>query len=87
MIPATLVGGWKTGEEGAGSQESYTIKPGLPGSQSLIEPPGVRLEQAPQSYHSFRGEEAGVFIFPRSLVVDGGLLQGLGRRFPVLGAS
>lgn len=52
--PATLVGGWKAGEEGAGSQ-SYTIKPGLPGSQSLIEPPEVSLEQAPQSYHSLEG--------------------------------
>lgn len=28
------------------------IKPGLPRNQSLIEPPGVIEEQAPQSYHN-----------------------------------
>ena len=80
MIPATLVGGWKAGEEGAGSQESYTIKPEL--NRTSRSQPGTGTPELSQ----LRGEEAGVFILPHSLA-DGGLLQGLGRRFPVLGAS
>jgi hypothetical protein len=81
MIPTTLVGGWKAGEEGAGSQESYTIKPEL--NRTSRSQPGTGTPELSQ----LRGEEAGVFILPHSLVVNRGLLQGFGHQFPVLGAS
>ena len=78
MIPTTLIGGWKAGEEGAGSQEGYTIKPGLPGNQSLVEPPGVSLEQAPQSYHSLEGRKLGCLSFHIHLLQTEGCRRALG---------
>lgn len=64
MIPTMLVGGWKAGEEGAGSQESYTIKPEL--NRTSRSQPGTGTPELSQ----LRGEEAGVFILPYSLVVN-----------------